>query len=195
MANWSFQESKFHTHPLHTDITYIDFFPGSWIHKNTRLVYPHVGVCTFLSATVWFGRRLRNVSRITRGNHVAWLTPFGYPAAGKKNEESNSPLTPVSRSFARSHAGVCLHEANRGAESHQPDVRRINAIIARSASRFIDRWLHHFAAFNRPFDCFSVSLLILAFWFFVPILRILPFFLFVVVLPFLLAILYLCIVS
>lgn len=194
MANWSFQGLKFHTHPLDTDITYIDLFPGSWIKKHVwyilmsvfahfcRLLYGLVAVyATCLASrveTTWRGWPLSATPRLE-----------------KKNEESNSPLTPVSRSFARSHAGVCLHEANRGAESHQPDVRRINAIIARSASRFIDRWLHHFAAFNRPFDCFSVSLLILAFWFFVSVLRILPFFLFVVVLPFLLAILYLCIIS
>lgn len=96
---------------LDTDITYIDLFPGSWIHKNILLVYPHVGVCTFLSATVWFGRRLRNVSRITRGNHVAWLTPFGYPAAGKKtrNRTRHSPPSLV-RSLARTQECVCTRQ-------------------------------------------------------------------------------------
>lgn len=194
MASRSFQGSKFHKYPRNTDITYIDLFPGFLNKKNTfdisscQCLHIFVGYCMVWSP---FTQRV---------SHHAWkprgvVDPFRPPRGWKKNEESNSPLTPVSRSFARSHAGVCLHEANRGAESHQPDVRRINAIIARSASRFIDRWLHHFAAFNRPFDCFSVSLLIPAFWFFVFILRILPFFLFVVVLPFLLVILYLCIIS
>lgn len=91
------------------------------------------------------------------------------PAAGKKNgkktwnrtRHSNPRLPPSARTRQR----VCTRQTGgEEGESHQPDARRINAIIARSAWRFIDTRPHHFGCpFNRPFDCFPAYSTCLAF--------------------------------
>lgn len=95
--------------------------------------------------------------------HHAWgprgvsFQPRGW---GKKNGEKtwnrtrrSTPAPPA----ARSHAAACLREASRAeeGESHQPDARRINAIIARRSGLAIYRYLARITwlPFNRPFHC------------------------------------------
>lgn len=126
-------------------------------------------------------RFTRLCERVTRGDHVAFRFS---PAAGKKNgkktwnrtRHSNPRLPPSARTRQR----VCTRQTGgEEGESHQPDARRINAIIARSAWRFIDTRPHHF-------DCpligrLIVSLLIPPVWLFVPIYVLVTLFFFLLV--------------
>lgn len=147
-----------------------------------------VGVSTAIGK--WNGRKFKKnraraqfrftrlCERVTRGDHVAFRFS---PAAGKKNGEKTWNRTRHSNPRLRSHAAACLHEANRGeeGESHQPDARRINAIIARSAWRFIDTWPHHFGC--PLIGRLIVSLLIPPVWLFVPIYALVTLFFFLLV--------------
>lgn len=126
-------------------------------------------------------RFTRLCERVTRGDHVAFRFS---PAAGKKNGEktwnrtrhSNPRLPPSARTRQR----VCTRQTGgEEGESHQPDARRINAIIARSAWRFIDTWPHHFGC--PLIGRLIVSLLIPPVWLFVPIYALVTLFFFLLV--------------
>lgn len=106
------------------------------------------------------------------------------PRLGKKtgkNVESNAPLQPPPnrRPLARGSVFARGKPGGRRGESHQPDARRINAIIARSAWRFIDTWPHHFGC--PLIGRLIVSLLIPPVWLFVPIYALVTLFFFLLV--------------
>lgn len=148
-----------------------------------------VGVSTAIGK--WNGRKFKkNRARaisfyaFMRARH-AWrprgvpFQPRGWEKKRGKNVESNAPLQPpppLARGsvFARGKPG-----GGEEGESHQPDARRINAIIARSAWRFIDTWPHHFGC--PLIGRLIVSLLIPPVWLFVPIYALVTLFFFLLV--------------
>lgn len=99
---------------------------------------------------------------------------------GKKRGIERATPTPAQPPSARTRQRVCTRQTGgEEGESHQPDARRINAIIARSAWRFIDTWPHHFGC--PLIGRLIVSLLIPPVWLFVPIYALVTLFFFLLV--------------
>lgn len=104
---------------------------------------------------------------------------LGKKTGKKRGIERATPTPAYRRPLARGSVFARGKPGGEEGESHQPDARRINAIIARSAWRFIDTWPHHFGC--PLIGRLIVSLLIPPVWLFVPIYALVTLFFFLLV--------------